>query len=116
MLRTRPGPFGPERWRRRTSFFSSRRRHTRSFGDWSSDVCSSDLALQTDLFGYPCDVAGLFAQMVVEIERIEVLARLTQGQIQRQEKLLRLAVDAQGDLLALRFGRLNLRLGRALPD
>src|SRR5574340_207528 len=23
--------------------FSSRRRHTRSFGDWSSDVCSSDL-------------------------------------------------------------------------
>src|SRR5574340_809226 len=23
-------------------FFSSRRRHTRSFGDWSSDVCSSD--------------------------------------------------------------------------
>src|SRR5207248_8233609 len=23
---------------------SSRRRHTRSYGDWSSDVCSSDLA------------------------------------------------------------------------
>src|SRR5207248_8156336 len=26
-------------------FFSSRRRHTRSYGDWSSDVCSSDLLL-----------------------------------------------------------------------
>src|SRR5437762_12012128 len=26
-------------------FFSSRRRHTRYIGDWSSDVCSSDLAL-----------------------------------------------------------------------
>src|SRR5438034_11193156 len=26
-------------------FFSSRRRHTRSLCDWSSDVCSSDLAL-----------------------------------------------------------------------
>src|SRR6266496_4867376 len=26
-------------------FFSSRRRHTRSLRDWSSDVCSSDLAL-----------------------------------------------------------------------
>src|SRR5437867_9061572 len=25
-------------------FFSSRRRHTISYGDWSSDVCSSDLA------------------------------------------------------------------------
>src|SRR5436190_9452146 len=27
-------------------FFSSRRRHTRSLCDWSSDVCSSDLAQQ----------------------------------------------------------------------
>src|SRR5205807_3695538 len=27
-------------------FFSSRRRHTRLQGDWSSDVCSSDLLLQ----------------------------------------------------------------------
>src|SRR5438132_13902337 len=26
-----------------TFFFSSRRRHTRSLCDWSSDVCSSDL-------------------------------------------------------------------------
>src|SRR5207248_8342062 len=32
-------------WRRVVGwfFFSSRRRHTRSYGDWSSDVCSSDL-------------------------------------------------------------------------
>src|SRR2546426_11043885 len=31
-------------------FFSSRRRHTRLQGDWSSDVCSSDLSatVQTD--------------------------------------------------------------------
>src|SRR5438105_7350389 len=28
----------------RSFFFSSRRRHTRSTRDWSSDVCSSDLA------------------------------------------------------------------------
>src|SRR5207249_5974422 len=28
-------------------FFSSRRRHTRSKRDWSSDVCSSDLFLPT---------------------------------------------------------------------
>src|SRR5262245_64281639 len=26
-------------------FFSSRRRHTRCLSDWSSDVCSSDLAI-----------------------------------------------------------------------
>src|SRR5205807_4941275 len=28
-------------------FFSSRRRHTRLQGDWSSDVCSSDLTTRT---------------------------------------------------------------------
>src|SRR5260221_5104835 len=31
--------------RRHVFFFSSRRRHTRSLCDWSSDVCSSDLTL-----------------------------------------------------------------------
>src|SRR5574338_562865 len=29
-------------------FFSSRRRHTRCHGDWSSDVCSSDLLLNLE--------------------------------------------------------------------
>src|SRR5947207_7578820 len=29
-------------------FFSSRRRHTRSLCDWSSDVCSSDLGRELD--------------------------------------------------------------------
>src|ERR671910_2865947 len=33
--------------RRSALFFSSRRRHTRLQGDWSSDVCSSDLDLRT---------------------------------------------------------------------
>src|SRR3712207_7965014 len=28
-------------------FFSSRRRHTRYWRDWSSDVCSSDLPIRT---------------------------------------------------------------------
>src|SRR5262249_56411734 len=31
-------------------FFSSRRRHTRLVSDWSSDVCSSDLALDEVAF------------------------------------------------------------------
>src|SRR5256885_1051421 len=31
----------------RVCFFSSRRRHTRLQGDWSSDVCSSDLLCET---------------------------------------------------------------------
>src|SRR4051812_11472154 len=32
-------------------FFSSRRRHTRLTCDWSSDVCSSDLAVLFNIFG-----------------------------------------------------------------
>src|SRR2546426_7276932 len=32
-------------------FFSSRRRHTRLQGDWSSDVCSSDLLLAQGVMG-----------------------------------------------------------------
>src|SRR5699024_11643695 len=31
-------------------FFSSRRRHTRSKRDWSSDVCSSDLISKAEAF------------------------------------------------------------------
>src|SRR5205807_6789457 len=40
-------------------FFSSRRRHTRLQGDWSSDVCSSDLRLAgPDPSERPCGVAA----------------------------------------------------------
>src|SRR5205814_4088662 len=35
-------------------FFSSRRRHTRCLSDWSSDVCSSDLA-QLKSLGFAID-------------------------------------------------------------
>src|SRR3712207_7204427 len=37
------GRTGRGREKRRIIFFSSRRRHTRYWRDWSSDVCSSDL-------------------------------------------------------------------------
>src|SRR6266542_2556460 len=39
-------------------FFSSRRRHTRCYRDWSSDVCSSDLwfALNTSKRGVTLDL------------------------------------------------------------
>src|SRR5207249_7755944 len=41
-------------------FFSSRRRHTRSKRDWSSDVCSSDLLMLTTHH-----VAGVEHQVVL---------------------------------------------------
>src|SRR6266850_6119115 len=40
-------------------FFSSRRRHTRLQGDWSSDVCSSDLGWEM-----PVQYAGIRAEHV----------------------------------------------------
>src|SRR5256885_5227477 len=45
-------------------FFSSRRRHTRLQGDWSSDVCSSDLDF-TNKFRKPRDVQGDVSLAVV---------------------------------------------------
>src|SRR5690606_40121143 len=42
-------------------FYSSRRRHTRFSRDWSSDVCSSDLAqcdIATGILGNADDAAG----------------------------------------------------------
>src|SRR4030095_5024640 len=40
-------------------FFSSRRRHTRSLCDWSSDVCSSDLSLWRYVPSKPVALIGL---------------------------------------------------------
>src|SRR6266496_5781659 len=46
-------------------FFSSRRRHTRSLRDWSSDVCSSDLELAGRDLG--ADLAALIADAYDEL-------------------------------------------------
>src|SRR3712207_7314009 len=65
-------------------FFSSRRRHTRYWRDWSSDVCSSDLSdRQARLEGFRRDVTHLEGDMITaatverlvhEIERRRVCA------------------------------------------
>src|SRR5438034_6614367 len=39
-------------------FFSSRRRHTRSLCDWSSDVCSSDLSVMCRSSGFAAFARG----------------------------------------------------------
>src|SRR5699024_11902647 len=49
-------------------FFSSRRRHTRSKRDWSSDVCSSDLSLFTSpLSCPPCETISSLDGVVFSI-------------------------------------------------
>src|SRR3989440_752026 len=64
-------------------FFSSRRRHTRSDRDWSSDVCSSDLhafrcarELQAPRQLHHLELGGA----VLAGERLEDLARVRLGQ------------------------------------
>src|SRR3712207_9489241 len=48
-------------------FFSSRRRHTRYWRDWSSDVCSSDISLQT--FGGPAGQSAVMQRTLVDDKR-----------------------------------------------
>src|SRR5215467_6060736 len=47
-------------------FFSSRRRHTRLQGDWSSDVCSSDLGIRERQHGLK---AGAIAYLEKPVSR-----------------------------------------------
>src|SRR5256885_13272794 len=48
-----------------TFFFSNRRRHTRLQGDWSSDVCSSDLYGITKRYAFPRRAGGLRGAMML---------------------------------------------------
>src|SRR5207248_8286088 len=58
----------------RRFFFSSRRRHTRSYGDWSSDVCSSDLRAYE---------LGMISQIVDPPERLRDEAQALAEKIAR---------------------------------
>src|ERR1035437_10270943 len=55
-------------------FFSSRRRHTRYWRDWNSDVCSSDLMLELEVAragrqGVPLNIAILEIDRFSEIQK-----------------------------------------------
>src|SRR5699024_11953256 len=68
-------------------FFSSRRRHTRSKRDWSSDVCSSDLTVLRNflfkeifkgcclLFSYQGSCRSLFATALIFYQIFFALSR-----------------------------------------
>src|SRR5437763_1327355 len=57
-------------------FFSSRRRHTRYIGDWSSDVCSSDLTIAELQRSVLTDENGAFQFTDVPAGRYQVIAHL----------------------------------------
>src|SRR5260221_7968435 len=62
-------------------FFSSRRRHTRSLCDWSSDVCSSDLLWRELLAEAP-----RYAKLIPELPRL-IHRRLTRNSGEHDELL-----------------------------
>src|SRR3712207_7821825 len=56
-------------------FFSSRRRHTRYWRDWSSDVCSSDLN-QDPVYGY--QVTNVESQLRNTTSQLHWIRRMIQ--------------------------------------
>src|SRR5947207_15411431 len=86
-------------------FFSSRRRHTRSLCDWSSDVCSSDLNEATVhvMAAEGCDVVapadqgccGALALHAGRLKEARAFARRTIGAFDRAG-VDRIAVNAAG--------------------
>src|SRR5699024_11482576 len=106
-------------------FFSSRRRHTRSKRDWSSDVCSSDLAPTADgsregkltlkIAGVPASAEGTCTLTAVSEESstltydgdVNVSIPLFGGKIERAavnavERVMRLERDVDVEWLARR--------------
>src|SRR5690349_3470268 len=66
-------------------FFSSRRRHTRSLRDWSSDVCSSDL---------PAELGEVAAVAALDVVDTGAAAILYLAHLQAAEALARVAGEA----------------------
>src|SRR5690349_22387942 len=69
-------------------FFSSRRRHTRSLRDWSSDVCSSDLgcgAVVTFL-GTVRDLTDGNVTVALDYEAYPAMAEAKMAEIEREAR------------------------------
>src|SRR5436190_21692834 len=82
-------------------FFSSRRRHTRSLCDWSSDVCSSDLiSIQPHPVPDPARVPGkqdfVKADLLKAAEREFAQARTKADSVQDSIAKLQAAAAADG--------------------
>src|SRR5207248_5013746 len=87
-------------------FFSSRRRHTRSYGDWSSDVCSSDLLPLTSKKEKVEAGAEGFA---VEVDEEIVVPREDDIVIPDKLSYIVVIIDELADLMLVEIGRASCR-------
>src|SRR5215204_4584711 len=96
-------------------FFSSRRRHTRSLCDWSSDVCSSDLDAGSR---EPVEADGLRGHRNTEVrdQRLEPGNAVTR--VTRKENVFRLdvAVDQTAVVGVVERARDGPRDVERIPD
>src|SRR5256885_12270309 len=69
-------------------FFSSRRRHTRLQGDWSSDVCSSDLG-EGSKFGFSLEKLHDQMEELLTLSRLSILGLMTVPPLARQSEASR---------------------------
>src|SRR5699024_11984129 len=70
-------------------FFSSRRRHTRSKRDWSSDVCSSDLRRLKNGRSWCTEGLDKFIDIMVALKdnlEIKTLHGILEHSLEQQEK------------------------------
>src|ERR1039458_2855022 len=88
-------------------FFSRRRRHTRCLSDWSSDVCSSDLAVAgargagDDHVGVEGAQGGAVAQAVLErgpADRVQGCREWPAGEVQRPVRVVGVADGQAAEL------------------
>src|SRR5256885_5726048 len=82
-------------------FFSSRRRHTRLQGDWSSDVCSSDLASAMEQSQGGGDLADL------AMVSVEMPLQYAVRDVRLYDELAR--PEARDELLKDKIGRASCR-------
>src|SRR6266536_5557381 len=92
-------------------FFSSRRRHTRSTRDWSSDVCSSDLGQNPGLGGTDREVREETRTLPVGDAGQQNLVEVAKHVRERLRPVGRRGGKARANLT-----RLHLRQNRQLAD
>src|SRR5690606_41115938 len=68
-------------------FFSSRSRHTRFSRDWTSDVCSSDLLVITDIFMPDTDGLEIVSKFRRDFPNVKIIAISGGGSLGMMELL-----------------------------
>src|SRR5437762_11868900 len=99
-------------------FFSSRRRHTRYIGDWSSDVCSSDLKRVAEMIGswrsmgYELGLGIGIAQGYATIGAIGYEGRRSEERRVGKECRARWVEERSGGKMTLHVASIDLTLHR----